>query len=114
MAKKEYSYYPGCSSQTGASSSNMMRSVDTMCEELDVKLNPIPDWNCCSASIGYASGGVLPRMALTARNLALSEQHNPNQDIVATCAACWLSTKEASERFRDDPNLMADANRALA
>jgi len=114
MAKKEYSYYPGCSSQSGASSSNMMRSVDTMCEELDVKLNMIPDWNCCSASIGYAGGGVLPRMALSARNIALSEQHNPDQDIVATCAACWLSTKEASERFNDDSNLMADANRALA
>jgi len=114
MAKKEYSYYPGCSSQTGASSSNMMRSVDTMCEVLDVKLNPIPDWNCCSASIGYANGGVLPRMTLTARNIALSEQHNPDQDIVATCAACWLATKEASERFNDDSNLMADANRALA
>ena len=41
MAKHEYSYYPGCSSQTGASSSNLMRSVDTMCEELDVKLNEI-------------------------------------------------------------------------
>ncbi len=114
MAKFEYSYYPGCSSQTGASSSNMMRSVDSMCEELDVKLNEIPDWNCCSASIGYASGGVLPRMTLSARNIALSEQHNPQQDIVATCAACWLSTKEAAERFNDDPELMADANRALA
>ena len=35
MAKREYSYYPGCSSQKGASSSNMMKSVATMCEELD-------------------------------------------------------------------------------
>lgn len=114
MAKFEYSYYPGCSSQTGASSSNMMRSVDTMCEELDVKLNQIPDWNCCSASIGYGSGSVLPRMTLSARNIALSEEHNPDQDIVATCAGCWLSTKEASERFKDDPDLMAEANQALA
>ena len=84
MAKFEYSYYPGCSSQKGASSSNLGRSVDTMCEELDVKLNEIPDWNCCSASIGYGSGSVIPRMSLSARNIALSEQHNPNQDIVAT------------------------------
>ena len=114
MAKFEYSYYPGCSSQTGASSSNLGRSVDTMCEELDVKLNEIPDWNCCSASIGYASGSVLPRMTLSARNIALSEEHNPGQDIVATCAACWLSTREASERFNDDPELMAEANQALA
>ncbi len=114
MAKREYSYYPGCSSQTGASSSNLMRSVSTMCEELDVTLNEIPDWNCCSASIGYGGGGVLPRLTLSARNIALSEQNNPNQDIVATCAACWLSTKEASERLRHDENFFKDANTALA
>ncbi|MDH5389423.1 MAG: CoB--CoM heterodisulfide reductase iron-sulfur subunit B family protein [Gammaproteobacteria bacterium] len=114
MAKHEYSYYPGCSSQKGASGSNLQRSVDTMCEELDVKLNQIPDWNCCSASIGYGGGGVLPRMTLSARNIALSEQHHPDQEIVATCAACWLATKEAQERFEDDPSMMAEANQALA
>ena len=114
MAKFEYSYYPGCSSQTGASSSNLMRSVDTMCEELGIKLNTIPDWNCCSASVGYESSSVLPRMSLSARNIALSEQHNPNQDIVATCAACWLSTREASERLNDDENMFKDVNTALA
>jgi len=59
----------------------MMRSVDTICEELDVKLNPIPDWNCCSASIGYANGGVLPRMTLTARNLAFSESEKSQEMI---------------------------------
>ena len=114
MAKREYSYYPGCSSQDGASSSNLKRSIDTMCEELDVKLNEIPDWNCCSASIGYGGGGVLPRMSLSARNIALSEKHNPDQDIVATCAACWLATKEASERFKEDEAFFKEANTVLA
>jgi heterodisulfide reductase subunit B len=114
MAKFEYSYYPGCSSQKGASASNLMVSVETMCEELDVKLNEIPDWNCCSASIGYGSGSVIPRVSLSARNIALSEEHNPGQDIVATCAACWLSTKEASERLHEDENLFKDVNTALA
>ncbi|MCB1828857.1 MAG: CoB--CoM heterodisulfide reductase iron-sulfur subunit B family protein [Chromatiaceae bacterium] len=114
MAKKEYSFYPGCSSQSGASSSNMQKSVDTMCEELDIKLNHIPDWNCCSASIGYAGGGELPRLALSARNIALSEQYNAGQDIVATCAACWLSTRESKERLAEDSSLLAEANQALA
>jgi heterodisulfide reductase subunit B len=114
MAKREYSYYPGCSSQKGASSSNMMKSVATMCEELDVQLNEIPDWNCCSASIGYGSGGELPRLVMSARNIALSEENNPDQDIVATCAACWLSTREAAERFEDDENMFKEANEALA
>lgn len=114
MAQKEYSFYPGCSSQKGASSSNYLVSVETMCDELDIKLNTIPDWNCCSASIGYAGGGELPRLALSARNIALSEEHNPGQEIVATCAACWLATRETSERLHEDDSLMAEANEALA
>jgi heterodisulfide reductase subunit B len=114
MAKKEYSFYPGCSSQKGASSSNYLKSVEAMCDELDVGLNVIPDWNCCSASIGYAGGGELPRLALSARNIALSEQNNPGQDIVATCAACWLATKEAKERLQHEPDLMEETNQALA
>jgi len=114
MAKKEYSFYPGCSSQKGASSSNYLVSVETMCEELDIQLNEIPDWNCCGASIGYAEGGELPRLALSARNMALSEQAHPDQDIVATCAACWLSTRETKERLLEDGDLMAETNQALA
>jgi heterodisulfide reductase subunit B2 len=114
MAKREYSFYPGCSSQTGASASNLQRSVQAMCEELDIQLNEIPDWNCCAASIGYSGGGELPRLTLSARNIALSEEHNAGQDIVATCAACWLSTREAQERLHEDESLFAEANTALA
>ncbi|MCW9013921.1 MAG: CoB--CoM heterodisulfide reductase iron-sulfur subunit B family protein [Gammaproteobacteria bacterium] len=110
---KEYSFYPGCSSQKGASSSNYLTSVGTMCDALDIKLNTIPDWNCCSASIGYSGGGELPRMALSARNIALSEQNNPGQEIVATCAACWLATRETAERLHEDPEMKAEADIAL-
>ncbi|GMR07830.1 MAG: CoB--CoM heterodisulfide reductase iron-sulfur subunit B family protein [Gammaproteobacteria bacterium] len=114
MAKKEYSFYPGCSSQKAASASNYITSVNTMCKELDIQLNEIPDWNCCAASIGYAEGGELPRLALSARNMALSEEAHPNQDIVATCAACWLATKETQERLHNDSGLMEETNKALA
>ncbi|MEB4593056.1 CoB--CoM heterodisulfide reductase iron-sulfur subunit B family protein [Candidatus Thiothrix sp. Deng01] len=113
MAKKEYSYYPGCSSQKGASSSNLDKSVKTLCEELDIVLNEIPDWNCCGASVGYVEGGELPRLTLSARNIALSEKHHPDQDIVATCAACWLNTREAQERINHNPRLKEETNIAL-
>ncbi len=114
MAKREYSFYPGCSSQQGSTASNYRVSVQTMCEELDIQLNEIPDWNCCSASIGYAGGGELPRLALSARNIALSEEHNAGQEIVATCAACWLATRETQERLKQDEGLLAETNTALA
>lgn len=114
MSKKEYSFYPGCSSQKGASGSNYQTSVDAMCDVLDIQLNEIPDWNCCSASIGYGEGGELPRLALSARNMALSEKHNAGQDIVATCAACWLATRETHERLLEDDTLMDETNQALS
>lgn len=110
---KEYSFYPGCSSQSKASSANYLKSTQTICEELDIKLNEIPDWNCCSASIGYGSGGELPRISLSARNIALSQQAHGNQDIVATCAACWLATREAKERIEDSAKIRSGIDQAL-
>lgn len=113
MARKEYSFYPGCSSERKSSAANYMVSVDSMCKKLDIKLNEIPDWNCCTASIGYAEGGELPRHVLNARNLAISEQVNKGQDVVATCAACWLGAKETKERLMHNSDLMAETNEAL-
>lgn len=114
MARKEYSFYPGCSSERNASASNYMVSVQSMCKTLDIKLNEIPDWNCCGASIGYADGGELPRHVMNARNIALSQQHNAGQDIVATCAACWLGAKESVERLSKSEQLLADTQNILA
>jgi heterodisulfide reductase subunit B len=113
MTKKQYSFYPGCSSQKGASGFNYLTTTNTICQELGIQLNEIPDWNCCSASIGYNGGGELPRLALSARNIALSEKHNPGQDIVATCAACWLATRETKDRLLHESQLMAETNEAL-
>ena len=110
---KEYSFYPGCSSQKGTSGSNLQTSVNSICDTLDIKLNTIPDWNCCSASIGYSGGGELPRLALSARNIALSEQNNPGQEIVATCAACWLATRETKERIEGSAEIREGTEAAL-
>lgn len=113
MAKRQYAFYPGCSSQKGASASNFVTSIEKMCEKLDVQLNEIPDWNCCGASIGYGEGGELQRLVLSARNLALAEQHLPGQDMVSGCPACWLASRETSERLNQHADLMAETNEAL-
>ena len=58
-----------------------------------------------------SSGGVLPRLPGTSpcpRSTPLG------QDIVATCAACWLSTREASEHFSHDKQLFTETNEAQA
>jgi len=113
MARKEYAFYPGCSSQLKASAANYLTSVNSMCKTLDVKLTTIPDWNCCGASISYTSAGELSRHVLNARNFALAEKHLPGQDIVATCAACWLNARESKEKLDIDKGFLANANEAL-
>ena len=114
MAKYEYSFYPGCSSQSKGSADNYLTSTKSICEELDIQLNEIPDWNCCAASIGYAGGGELPRLSLSARNIGLSMAKNGNQDIVATCAACWLATRETKERIEENQRVRSGIDAALA
>ena len=111
--KKEYAFYPGCSSQLRGSASNYLASVNSMCQTLDIKMTPIPDWNCCGASIGYAGSGELARHVMNARNFALSEKHLPGQDVVASCAACWLGAKETKEKLDASSALMAETNEAL-
>ncbi len=113
MAKKQYAFYPGCSSQKGASASNYITSFGVMCEKLDIQLNEIPDWNCCGASIGYGEGGELPRMVLNARNLAIAEKDLPGQDIVSGCPACWLGLREAVDRLHEHDRLKTETNEAL-
>ncbi|MBF0284319.1 MAG: CoB--CoM heterodisulfide reductase iron-sulfur subunit B family protein [Magnetococcales bacterium] len=110
---KEFAFYPGCSSEKNASASNMENSVHHMCEMLGVKLKEIDDWNCCSASIGYAGGGHLPRLALTARNFALSKQQMGDSPVVASCAACWLALRETNERMHEEPGVKENLNTAL-
>ncbi|HWI14061.1 MAG TPA: CoB--CoM heterodisulfide reductase iron-sulfur subunit B family protein, partial [Burkholderiales bacterium] len=96
-----------------ASASNYLASTDAMCRTLGVQLTPIPDWNCCGGSISYAGAGERPRHAMNARNFALAQRHLPGQDIVATCAACWLGARETRERLDASAELMADTNEAL-
>jgi heterodisulfide reductase subunit B len=113
MAKKQYAFYPGCSSQKGASASNFPVSLQVVTEKLDIQLNEIPDWNCCGASIGYAEGGELPRLVINARNLALAEKELPGQDMVSGCPACWLASRETHERLAEHSSLLAETNEAL-
>jgi heterodisulfide reductase subunit B len=113
MAKKQYAFYPGCSSQKGASASNYLNSFGLMCEKLDIQLNEVPDWNCCGASIAYAEGGELPRLVLNARNMAIAEKEMPGQDMVTGCPACWLALRDAKGRFEEHASMKADANEAL-
>ncbi|HET9651336.1 MAG TPA: CoB--CoM heterodisulfide reductase iron-sulfur subunit B family protein [Usitatibacter sp.] len=110
---KDYAFYPGCSSQKRNSAANYLTSVQSMCRTLGITLTEVPDWNCCGASVCYAGSGEIARHAMNARNLALTETHLPGRDMVATCAACWLNSRETQHELANDHVLMRDTLAAL-
>ena len=109
----EYAFYPGCSSQKKNSAANYLTSVQSMCRSLGITLTEVPDWNCCGASVCYAGSGEIARHAMNARNLALTETHLPGRDMVATCAACWLNSRETQHELAEDHVLMRHTLAAL-
>lgn len=110
MARKKYTYYPGCSSQ--ASAKHLDRSLRAIAPKLDVELEDIEDWNCCGASVGHVAGGSLPASALSGRNLAKARTQG-TEDILTPCAACYLNTHGVNEKIKNDVRTRKRINEAL-
>jgi heterodisulfide reductase subunit B len=77
-------YYPGCS--LGGTAREYDISVRKMCELLDIRLEEIPDWNCCGATSAHATSHRLG-LLLPARNQALADAAGMDY-VLAPCAAC--------------------------
>ncbi len=94
----EYSYYPGCSLHSTAK--EFGQSVRAVFTALDVRLNELPDWNCCSASSGHSLNPDLS-LALSGRNIAIAQRLR--RDVVMPCAACFNRHKTAQHALRHQP-----------
>ena len=60
------SYYPGCSLEHSAK--DYAESIAAVADLLNLRLEEIPDWNCCGASAAHSLDEHLA-LALPARNL---------------------------------------------
>ncbi|MCW3131743.1 MAG: CoB--CoM heterodisulfide reductase iron-sulfur subunit B family protein [Candidatus Methanospirare jalkutatii] len=96
-----YAYYPGCTAHTTSKEYEM--SVHAVCEELDIELIEIEDWNCCGAL--EATGLLL--YALNARTLALSEkgERTKGLDVVAACNACYINLARTNVELKENEEL---------
>jgi heterodisulfide reductase subunit B2 len=106
----KFTWYPGCSSEGAAV--HLDRSLHAVASKLGIELEPIADWSCCGASVGHVSGGQLPNMALSGRNLALARARSAS-DVVTPCAACYLNTHAVNEKLRTDDRKRGQVNEAL-
>jgi len=105
----EYLYYPGCSLESGGRPYD--ESLRAVFRALGVGLSELKDWNCCGATM-YMSLDETTSMAISARNLALSE-HNGSRDLVAPCSACYTVLLKTNRFLRESPELKQKVDRIL-
>ena len=96
---KTFGYYPGCSLESTAKEYDF--SIRKLCEEFDIGLKEIPDWNCCGASSGHFTDFKLS-LALPARVLCIAE--SLGLDVVVPCPACFLRLRKTEYEFSREEN----------
>ena len=95
MTEMTLSYYPGCSLHGTAREFDW--TARAVCEALDVRLEELPDWNCCGASSAHRTDHELA-VDLAARNLRIAAEQG--RDLVVPCAACYNRLKVAQAEGR--------------
>jgi len=98
----EYTYYSGCSMKT--SGRHYDESIRPVFKELGMELNEMDDWNCCGATATMSVDDV-KAAAINGRNLAIAEKEG--KDIIAPCAACYLSLKKAKNLLDENSETAA-------
>ena len=97
----EYLYYPGCSLESAGKPYD--ESLRAVFRALGIGLTELKDWNCCGATM-YMSVDETTSLAISARNLALSEQ-NGSRELIAPCSACYTVLLKTNRFLRDSPEL---------
>lgn len=95
----KYAYFPGCSLETSAKEYDS--SVRAVFNRIGIELNEIPDWSCCGSSQAHKVDRDMAA-AVAGRNLILA---NGIGDIIAPCASCFMSLKEAYVELEHDQAL---------
>jgi heterodisulfide reductase subunit B len=96
---QKYGLYPGCVMPTEQYAYEL--SARAILEKLDIELIDLPNISCCGEPL--KSVNKYMTLYLSARNLAIAEQHN--LDIYAPCPMCHLALTEAKKILKENPEL---------
>lgn len=88
----DVSYFPGCS--LDGTAREYGESVESVFNELEVRLKELPDWNCCGSSSAHVSSHKLA-LALPARDLKTASKIG--LDLLVPCAMCYQRLKVAEK-----------------
>ena len=106
---KQYTYFPGCSSNSSAKALGM--SVKAIEKPLDIELIELEDWTCCG-STPYGSLNEDESLLVAARNLALAEKKG--LDLVTPCSSCFVVLNKANLHLKEHEKFKSKVNQALA
>jgi len=105
----EYIYYPGCSLESAGKPYD--ESLRAVFRALGIGLRELEDWNCCGATM-YMSVDEALSMAVSARNLALTEQAG-FRDLIAPCSACYTVLVKTNRFLKESPELKTKVDHLL-
>lgn len=105
----EYTYYPGCSVQSSAAAYE--ESTQEVIKPLGIKFHELDDWNCCGAT-AYMSIKELTSFAISARNLAMAEEHK--RDVVTPCSGCYVVLQKTNSYINEFEDVKRKVNEALS
>lgn len=105
----KYAFYPGCSFHS--TSKEYEDSTKAICNELNIELVEVPNWNCCGSSDAVYPFKPLYSIALAARNLAFVK--NMHMELVTPCSACYFALNRANKILREDSGIKSKVDEAL-
>ena len=97
MNKIDLAYYPGCTLNSTAR--EIDAAVHQVCDQLDIKLHSLSDWNCCGSSSVHA---VRPQLAVSLAARNLFQAQTMAKDLMVMCAGCANRLRVASNQLRSD------------
>lgn len=95
----KFAYYPGCSAM--GTSADYELSTQAVCRALGVKLEEIPDWNCCGSTPAHAVDTELSA-ALCARNLSIAAKAEA-ETLLTPCPSCLSNLRAAAHHMKEEP-----------
>ncbi|MBW1649091.1 MAG: hypothetical protein JRJ44_00170 [Deltaproteobacteria bacterium] len=98
----EFSYFPGCS--LASAEKHTGKSIEKFCENFDINLVELEDWNCCGSSSVHSIDTELG-FKLLSRNFSLCKSESL---LFVPCPACYLKLKKAYYHLERDEKLQKE------
>ena len=105
MEMMVFNYYPGCTLKTKAKDLDI--TARKVAERLGVKLNELPEWQCCGGAYPLAEDEIATKLS-SVRALMSAKQSGGT--LVTLCSACHNVIKQVNNDMRTNDYIATRVN----